>query len=212
MVNNKKVKWKDQKKVPGFPMHLLPSPSEPASRYDSQIREVPTAVACELKAYVDRARVRGMQQIDDLVYYGSNSDDDNEDNGDTFHDSIQVEDMIDETYNDNDDVNGKPINDVIDDTDDNDNNVQRKPINNEFLQPIGQQEGATGIMYEHEGVLSTQYCHYGELYYQPYEIYGDDLNETEEAIDSMAHSSELWFLLPFKTILCYILSWNMINT
>ena len=55
-----------------------------------------------------------MQQIDDLVYYDSNRDGDNEDNGDTFHDSIQVEDMIDDTYNDDDDVNRKPTIIVID--------------------------------------------------------------------------------------------------
>ena len=47
---------------------------------------------------------------------------------------------------------------------------------------------------EHEGVLHAQYCHYGELYYQSCEIYGDDPAETEEAIDRMAHSSELWSL------------------
>ena len=63
--------------------------SEPAPRYDSRIRRIPTAaVAPELNTYVDQSGARGMQQIDDLVYYDSNSDDDNEDNGDTFHDSI----------------------------------------------------------------------------------------------------------------------------
>ena len=61
--------------------------------------------------------------------------------------------MINDTYNDNDDVNGKPINNVIDDTDDDDNDVHRKQINNRFLQSVGQQEGATGMMYKHEGVL-----------------------------------------------------------
>ena len=67
-----------------------------------------------------------MQQINNLVYYDSNSNDDNENNGDTCHDPIQVEDVIDDTYNDNDDVNGQPINNVIDntnDTDDDDNDV-----------------------------------------------------------------------------------------
>ena len=79
--------------------------SEPASRYDSRIRGIPTAaVAAELNA----------DEIDDLVYPDNNNDGDNEDNGDTFHDSIQVEDMIEYTYNDNDDANRKPINNVID--------------------------------------------------------------------------------------------------
>ena len=55
-----------------------------------------------------------MQQIDDLVYYDSNSDDYNKDNVDTFHNFIQVEDMIDDTYNNNDNVNRKPTNNVID--------------------------------------------------------------------------------------------------
>ena len=58
--------------------------------------------------------VQGMQQIDDQVYYDSNSNDGNENDDDTFHDSIQAEDMIDDTYNDNDDVNRKPINNMID--------------------------------------------------------------------------------------------------
>ena len=34
----------------------------------------------------------------------------------------------------------------------------------------------------------------GELYYTPYEIYGDKLEETEEAVGGMAHSSGLWSL------------------
>ena len=50
----------------------------------------------------------------DLAYYDSYSDDDNEDNGDTFHDYIQLEDVIDDTYNDNDNVNRKPTSNVID--------------------------------------------------------------------------------------------------
>ena len=45
-----------------------------------------------------------------------------------------------------------------------------------------------------EGILHAQYCHYGELYYQSCEIYEDDPAKTEEAIDMMAHSSELWSL------------------
>ena len=75
-----------------------------------------------------------MQQIGDLVYYDSNSDDDNENDDDTFHDTIQVEDVIEETNDDYDNISGEPI-------------------NNDFLQPVGQQEGATGAIYEHERVL-----------------------------------------------------------
>ena len=102
--------------------------------------------------------------------------------------------MIDDTYIDNDNINGKPIYNAIDDTDDRDNNVQRKPVNNKFLQSVGYQEGATRKIYEHEGVLYVQNCHYGEIYYQPYEIYDDDINKTEEVMDRMAHSSKLWSL------------------
>ena len=116
-----------------------------------------------------------MQQIDDLVYYDSNSDGDNEYDDDIFHDAIQVKDVIEETNDDDDDISGEPI-------------------NNNFLQLVGQEEGATGLMYEHEGVLYAQYCHYGELYYQPYKIYGNDFNKTEEAINRMAYSGKLWSL------------------
>ena len=120
--------------------------SEPASRYDSWIREIRTAaVAPELKAYVDQAGVRGMQQIEGQVYYNCNS------NNDIFHDATQVEDVIEDTYDDNNNVHGKPINsnnddgngnnndtfhdaiqveDVIDNTYDDNDNLNRKPINN----------------------------------------------------------------------------------
>ena len=50
------------------------------------------------------------------------------------------------------------------------------------------------MMYKHEGVIYAQYCQYRELYYQPYEIYGDELNKTDEAMGRLAHPSELWFL------------------
>ena len=89
----------------------------------------------------------------DLVYYKSNSDDDyDEDDDDTFHDAIQVED-------------------VIEDTNDDDVTIYREPINNEFIAPVGQEDGTTGVTIEHERVLHAQYCHYGELYYQSCEIY-----------------------------------------
>ena len=64
--------------------------------------------------------------------------------------------MIDDTYDDDDDVNREPINNVIDDTDD-DNKNDRKPIHNGFLQPVGERKGATGMMNEREGVLYDQY-------------------------------------------------------
>ena len=80
---------------------------------------------------------------------------DDEDDDDTFHDAIQVED-------------------VIEDTNDDDANTYGDPINNEFIAPVGQEDGATGVTIEHEGVLHAQYCHYGVLYYQSCEIYGDD--------------------------------------
>ena len=118
-----------------------------------------------------------MEQIDDLVYYDTNSDadDDDEDDDDTFQDAIQVED-------------------VIEDSDDDDATTYGEPINNEFIAPGGIEDGATGVTIEHEGILHAQYCHYGELYYQSCKIYGDDPAKTEEAIDKMAHSSELWSL------------------
>ena len=48
---------------------------------------------------------------------------------------------------------------------------------------------------EHDGVLFTQYsnCH-RELYYESCEIYGDDPSESEEAINRIANSSEVWTL------------------
>merc|ERR1712238_182174 len=88
-----------------------------SNRYDSLDQEQNYRVGSINRIDYDgqgQSGARGMQQIDDLGYYDSNSDDDNEDNGDTFHDSIQAEDMIDDTYNDDDDVNRKPTNNVID--------------------------------------------------------------------------------------------------
>ena len=92
-------------KTPSFPTHLLPSPKS-----DPQIKGVPAAVAAELQSYVDQARVHGMQQIDDLVYYDSNSDEDDEDDDDTFHDAIQVEDVIEDTNDDDATTYGEQIN------------------------------------------------------------------------------------------------------
>ena len=92
---------------------------------------------------------------DDNNVYGkpinSNSDNGNKNDNDTFH-AIQAEIVIDETYDDDDNVNRKLINNVIDNTDD-DNNNNWKPFSNGFLQPVGKQKGAVGIIYEHEAVL-----------------------------------------------------------
>ena len=74
----------------------------------------------------------------------SYSDNGNENNNDTFHDAIQVEDVIDDTYDDDDNFNRKPINNAIDDTNDDDDNNNQKSINNGFLQPVGKQKGPTG--------------------------------------------------------------------
>ena len=152
-------------KTPTFPTHLLPPKSDP------QIKGVLAVIAAELQSYVDQTQVQGMQQINDLVYYDSNSDDD-EDGGDTLYDVIQVEN-------------------VIEDTNDNDATIYGEPIKNEFLPPVGQQDKATGVIIKHEGVLYAQYCHYGELHYQSCGIYGDDLAKPEEATDRMAHSRKL---------------------
>ena len=92
-----------------------------------------------------------MEQIDDFVYYNSNSesDDNDEDDDNTFQYASQVED-------------------VIDSTDDDDATIYWKTINNDFEAPIGIEDGATRVTIEHEGILHAQYCHYGELYYQSY--------------------------------------------
>ena len=64
-----------------------------------------------------------MQQIDDLVYYDSNSKDDNEDNNDTFHDATKTEDEIEDTYDDDTNAHGKPINSNSDDGNENDDDT-----------------------------------------------------------------------------------------
>ena len=69
-------------KTSTFPTHLLPPKS------DLPIEGVPVADVAELQSYLDQAQVQGMQQIDDLVYYDSNNDGDNDDNDNTFHDAI----------------------------------------------------------------------------------------------------------------------------
>ena len=75
-----------------------------------------------------------------------------------FHDTIQGEvgDEFDGEVNDNDD------------------DVHGDPINNEFLYPVDQHKGATGMMFEQDGVAYIQYCFCGNPYYTLYVIYGDD--------------------------------------
>ena len=77
-----------------------------------------------------------MEQIDDFVYYDRNgeADDDDEDDDITFHDAIQVEDIIDDTEDDNSAVYGETI-------------------NNDFIILVGTEDGATGVTIEFEGVL-----------------------------------------------------------
>ena len=67
--------------------------------------------------------VRGMQQIDDLVYYDSNINNDNKDNGDTFRDATKIEDAIEDTYDDDTNAHGKPINSNSDDGNENDDDT-----------------------------------------------------------------------------------------
>ena len=130
-----------------------------------------------MQPFLDQAPVQGMEQIDDSVYCDSNSeaDDNDKDDDNTFQDAIQVEDVIDST-----------------DDDDDDTTIYGEPINNDFIAPIGTEDGATGVMIEHEGILYTQYCHYGELYYQSCKVYGDDPTKTKEAIDVGYQTIKLW--------------------
>ena len=122
-----------------------------------------------------------MEQIDNLVYYDSNSKADDDDDDYTFRDATQIQDVIKETKDEEDTIYGEPI-------------------NNEFIAPVGQKDRATGVTIDNQGVLYAQYrhtaddCRHGEFYYQSCEIYGADPVETEEAIDRMANSSIVWSL------------------
>ena len=75
-----------------------------------------------------------MQQIEGQVYYNCNS------NNDIFHDATQVEDVIEDTYDDD--------------------NVNWKPINNGFLQPVGKRKGAIRMMYDEEQRLTLYIINY----------------------------------------------------
>ena len=106
---------------------------------------------------------------------------------------------------------------MIEESNDDKATIYGEPIINEFIVLVGQKDGATGVTIDHKGVLYAQYCHtaddchYGELYYQSCEIYGDDSAETEEAIVRMAHSSKVWFLCdnaPFLSLCDTVPSFN----
>ena len=121
-----------------------------------------------------------MEQIDGLVYYDSNSKkaDDNTDDDSIFHNTFQVESASFDTDDDND----EPIS-------------YGEIINNDFNTPTGFKGGATGLTIDYGGVLHAHYCHCsGDLYYQPIEIYGDDPDATDEAIEMMANATQLWSL------------------
>ena len=199
LINNK-IRWKDQPQIPSFPDHLL--------HKNDPIEGVPSAVAKELQSLLDRAQVYGMEQIDDSVYYDSNGEatDDDEDDDSTFQNAIQVEDAI---YDTDDDVDESLI--------------YKETINNNFTVPVGTKDGATGVTIEYDGVLHVQYCHFGEIYYQSCEIYGDDPDKTDEAIEMMPtsvnHGLFVTVLLLYKVI-PYLASaqkrninrkWNMIG-
>ena len=126
---------------------------------DPRIEGIPAAVEAELQAYLER----------DLVQT-TNSDDDDDDDDNDNDNTVQVEDVI--IDNDDDDADYGEL------------------VNNEFLSSFDQEIGPTGATIIHEGVLFAQYsnCH-RELYYENCEIYGDDPNESEEAINRLANST-----------------------
>ena len=99
--------------------------------------------------------------------------------------SIQVEDVSYDTDNDEDDT----------DNDDDELISYGETINSDFNAPVGYEEGDTGVTIEYDGVLHAQYCQFGDIYYQPYEIYGDDPDAMDEAIEMMANSTESWSLV-----------------
>ena len=98
--------------------------------------------------------------------------------------SIQVEDTSSDTDDDEDDT----------DNDDDKQTSYGETINNDFNAQVGYEEGGTGVTIEYDGILETQYCHYKDIYYEPCEIYGDDPEATDEAIEMMANSTRSWSL------------------
>ena len=83
---------------------------------------------------------------------------------------------------------------MIEETNDDDDNVHGEPNKNRLLQPVCQRKGARGMIFKYKGVVFIQYCLYEELYYTPYEIYGDELDKTKEVMTRTAHPSEMWSL------------------
>ena len=108
-----------------------------------------------MQSLLDQAKVHGMEQIDDSVYYDSKGkdDDNDEDDDNTFHVAIQVEDVIDDNKDDDTAINGETI-------------------NNDVIVQVGTEDRATGVTIKYEVVLHAQYCHFSELYYQSCKIYG----------------------------------------
>ena len=90
--------------------------------------------------------------------------------------------MTDNVDDDDDTGYGEPI----------DDNDYGELVNNEFFSPFDQEIGPNGVTRMHDGVLLAQYSNcYQILYYESCEIYGDDLNDSEEAINRVANSGEV---------------------
>ena len=96
--------------------------------------------------------------------------------------NIQVEDASDDEVDDDDADYGEPIDDAD----------YGELVNNEFFSPFDQEIGPTGETKLCDGVLFAQYsnCHH-ELYYESCEIYGDNPNDSKEAIERLANSGEV---------------------
>ena len=173
--NNKKIKSSVNTKPPTSPTHLLPI------KHDPRIVGIPAAVKREFQAYLEQAHVETTS---------SNGDDNDDDNNTT----VQVEDVFDAS-NSSESPPAKPSASLSESFDFDVNNDYGELVNNEFLPPFDQQIGPTGATIIHDGVLFAKYsnCH-RELYYDSSEIYGDDPNESEETINRIANSSEVWTL------------------
>jgi len=172
--NNKKIKWSADTKPPSLPTHLL------QAKHDPRIIGVPAAVEKEMQAYLERAHAETTN---------SNGDDDVNNN----ETAVQVEDVFD-TSNSSESPTAKPSASLSELFDYDVNNDYGELVNDVFLSPFDH-IGPTGETIMDDGVLFAQYsnCH-GELYYDSSEIYGDDLNDSEETINRLANSSEVWTL------------------
>ena len=82
-----------------------------------------------MQSLLDQARVLGIEQIYDFVCYDSNSkaDDDDDKDDNTFQDAIQEEDDID-------------------DTEDDDAVIYGEILNNNYIVPVGPEDGATRVL------------------------------------------------------------------